>query len=48
MKKTTYDSPAVRYISIDLEGFICESIEKVSFTVEADEYQNMGEEDIFI
>ena len=43
MKKELYTEPQLRYISLDLENFLCESQE---LTFEVDEYSNMGEEEI--
>lgn len=43
MKKTIYESPAISYAGMDMESFICESVE---LTMEVDEYQILEEENV--
>lgn len=43
MKEMIYTAPEVSYLQMDLEGFICESLE---YLMEVDEYQILDEESI--
>lgn len=43
MKEMIYIAPEVSYLQMDLEGFICESLE---YLMEVDEYQILDEESI--
>lgn len=44
MKKTIYQTPHVRVISLDLENFICTSIQTMTMYTEVDEYGNIEHE----
>ena len=44
MKQSTYIAPQATISEMELEGFLCTSIQTLTMIVEVDEYQNMGEE----
>lgn len=43
MKKELYIIPQLGYLKLDLDNFLCQSY---PLTIEVDEYQNMGDEEI--
>lgn len=44
MKEINYQSPQVREIELDLENFLCTSIQTLTFQTEVDEYEDMEDE----
>lgn len=41
-----YEAPEMRERTLELEGFICGSVEKQMFMMETDEFVIMGTEDL--
>ena len=44
--KHIYEKPSIVSTTIELEGFICESIKRLTVFLEVDEYQNLKDEPI--
>lgn len=40
----TYIKPEVRFNTLETESFICASIQKMTITIDVDDYDNRGEE----
>ena len=43
-----YESPDLKAVSMEFEGFLCSSIKLMAILPEVDEYQNMGTEDLVL
>ena len=46
--KKTYVTPDIRFNELELEGFLCTSIQTMKFTMEVDEHDIMEEEDLYL
>lgn len=44
--KTIYERPALTSYDIQLDGFICSSLDKVTLTMEVDQHVDYNEEDL--
>ena len=47
MKENKYEKPQLRMLGLELENFVCASIQAMTMFIEVEDYENLDSEDLY-